>query len=305
MEKLSWIFIVFFVLSMPGKAYTEEGIVAKVNGVNITASDLEIEVDRLIPRATYHRNVSEERRADFRKKALDNLIEQELQYQDAVARGMKPDKKQVKERMKQIRDRFSSRKEYKAALEQAGISEDGLRKRVEREVLIQAVIDETVTKPADVSEKELRDYYSANLDKFRQPESVRLRVISVKDEKKAREIHGRLMAGEDFGALAATMSEDMYRIKGGDIGYIHRGRMIQEVEKTAFSLKIGEVSRPVKAGGMWYIVRCEDRLPEKQLTFDEVKARLERDLEAKKRTELMERWISDLASKAKIERFLN
>ena len=53
------------------------------------------------------------------------------------------------------------------------------------------------------------------------------------------------------------MSEDNYRIKGGDIGYIHRGRVVQEIEDVAFKLKKGEMSDLIKGNG--YLVYNQGR----------------------------------------------
>ena len=180
-----FLFILLFSIS----AYADDAVVAKVNGAVITVADLEAEVDRLIPRSTYHGKVSEEKRDEFREKAVETLIERELQYQDAQAKGMKPDKKAVKTQMAQIRDRFKSKKEYKAALAQAGITEEQLEAQVARGVLVQNVIEKTVTEAARVSDAELKDYYDKNIAKFKQPESVKLRLISTKDEKKIGRAH--------------------------------------------------------------------------------------------------------------------
>jgi parvulin-like peptidyl-prolyl isomerase len=292
-------FILFIFLS--AWSYADDTIVAKVNNTAITATELEETVNRLIPRATYHGSVSEEKRAEYREKALEGLINQELQYQDALARSMKPDKKKVKDRMEEIKNRFKSKKEYKAALEQAGITEDVLKARAEKSILIEAAIAKTVTETSQITEETLKDYYSKNPSKFKQPESVRLRIISVKDEKKAKEIVTKLKAGEDFSDLAAKMSEDDYRIMGGDIGYVHKGRIFQELEEAAFrKLKVGQMSGMIKAENTWFIVRLEDKKPEYQMTFDEIKDKLKKELEAKRSAELMEKWIADLRSKAKI-----
>jgi parvulin-like peptidyl-prolyl isomerase len=289
-------FILFIFLS--AWSYADDTIVAKVNNAAITATELEEAVNRLIPRATYHGSVSEEKRAEYREKALEGLINQELQYQDALARSMKPDKKKVKDRVEEIKNRFKSRKEYKAALEQAGITEDVLKARAEKSILIEAASAKTVTEPSQMTEETLKDYYS----KFKQPESVKLRIISAKDEKKAEEIVTKLKAGEDFSDLAAKMSEDDYRIMGGDIGYVHKGRILPELEETAFrNLKVGQMSGLIKAENTWFIVRLEDKKPEYQMTFDEIKDKLKKELEAKRSAELMEKWIADLRSKAKIE----
>lgn len=286
-------------------SYAEESVVARVNSAPITSRDLEAAVDRLIPRATYHGSIPEEKRTEFRGKALEDLINQELQYQDALAKGMKPDKKAVKTRLEQIRDKYKTKAEYKAALERSGITEDELRAWVERANLIQAVLAKTVTGPARPTEAMLKDYYDKNTAKFKQPESVKLRMLSTKDEKKAKDILTKIRAGEDFGDLAARMSEDDYRIKGGDIGYIHRGRIYPELEEAAFTLKIGEASGVLKSQGMWFIIKVEDKEPEHLVKFEDIKGKLKKDLEDKRAAELLEKWIVDLRTKAKIEVLIN
>ena len=282
-------------------SYADENVVARVNSAVITSRDLEAAVDRLIPRATYHGSIPEEKRNEFRGKALEDLINQELQYQDALAKGMKPDKKSVKTRLEQIRDRYKTKAEYKAALERAGITDDELRTWVERANLIQVVLAKTVTEPARTTEAMVKDYHDKNTAKFKQPESVKLRMISIKDEKKAKDILTKIRAGEDFGDLAARMSEDDYRIKGGDIGYIHRGRIYPELEEAAFKLKLGEVSGLLKSQGMWFIIKVEDKEPEHQVKFEDIKSKLKKDLEDKRAAELLEKWIVDLRTNAKIE----
>lgn len=282
-------------------AYAGDDVVARVNGVDISSRDLEAAVNALIPRSTYHGSVSEEKRNAFRKKALENLINKELQYQDAVARGMKPGRKQVKAGMKKIRKRFKSKKAYKAAIAQAGITRDELRESVRREVLIRRAIEKTVTEPAQMTDAALKEYYQNNRAKFRQPESVRLRMISTKNAEKAQRILNQVKDGKDFGNLAARESEDNYRIKGGDIGYIHKGRIFPELQDAAFKLKPGEASGLVKAQGTWFIIKVEDKRPAHQLSFEESRDKLKKELEAKATEELMQKWISDLRAKAKIE----
>ena len=301
MKMIALILGVLLSASLPVLA-ADDGV-ARVNGAIITARQLEQEVDSLIPRSTFHGNVTEERRKDFREKALNDLIDRELKYQDAVAKGMKPDKQQVKDQMSQIRDRFKSKKEYKDALAGAGLNEDGLREIVEKGVLVQQVIAKTVKEPARMSEEDVRAYYNKHIEKFMQPESVRLRLLSTKDKKKAEDALARIKGGEDFGKVAAKVSEDDYRIKGGDIGYIHKGRVLEEIERVAFALKKGEVSSLISAGGIWYVIKVEDKKPQHQLSYEDARDKLKQDLENKRSDELNEKWMSDLRARAKIEIF--
>lgn len=297
------LFLLLCFLSWTPGVSAGDGIVARVNGAAITEKALDAAVNRLIPRLSFHGNISDERLKEFRDKALEDLIVKELQYQDAVDKGLRPDKKKVKERLKQIKDRFQSKRDYKAALEKEGLTEDELKSMIEKEVMVEAVIERTVTDRSRLSEAELQDYYQKNIEKFRQPEIVRLRIISAKEERKIKEALARVKAGEDFGSVAARMSEDNYRIKGGDIGYVHRGRIYPEIEEAVFKLYPKDVAGPIKAEQMWFIAKVEDKKPERLLTYDEIKEKLKKELEAKRAAEITEKWVSGLKARSKIEIF--
>lgn len=292
----SIIIILFSALS-----YADDVVVAKVNATVLTQKDIEAEVDRLIPKITFHRSVSNEKRKLYYNKALEELINRELRYQDAIADGMQPDKEKVNAQMEKIKTKFKSQDEYKAALEKEGVTEEKLRAQIEKEMLVQTVSAKKVTEAAQISETEMKEYYEKNTSKFKQPESVKLRLISTKDEKKAQDILAKIKAGDNFGELAYNMSEDSYRVKSGDIGYMHKGRMLPEIEAAALKLKVGEVSDLIKAEDNWFIIKLEDKKPEQQLSFEEIKSKLKKDLETDRAKELKEKWIADLRSKAKIE----
>ncbi len=294
---LSLLIITIFSVS----SHAGDSVVARVNGVEFTLKDIEAEVDRLIPRITFHRSVSGEKRKRYYEKALEELINRELQFQDAKAKGIKPDQEKINAQMEKIKSRFNGEEEYKAVLEKEDTTEGKLKAQVERDILLQSVIAKMVTEPSQLCEAELKSYYENNASRFKQPQSVKLRLISTKDEKKANEILGRIKAGEDFGDLAAKMSEDSYRVKAGDIGYIHKGRMLPEIEDVAFKMKVGKVSDMIKAEDTWFIIKLEDKKPEHQLSYDEIKDKLKRELEAERAQGLKEKWIADLRSKANIE----
>ncbi len=87
--------------------------------------------------------------------------------------------------------------------------------------------------------------------------------ILVEDEKLANDIYSRLMQGEDWYLMASTYSTDTSnKDEGGNLGWFGRGQMVPEFEEVAFSLEIGETSKPVKSQFGWHIIRVlghEDR----------------------------------------------
>ncbi|MCG2721574.1 MAG: peptidyl-prolyl cis-trans isomerase [Thermodesulfovibrionales bacterium] len=295
------ILVAFLIMLLAIPVYAEETVVAVVNGTKLTMKELEGQVDRLIPRMTFHKNVPEEKRKNFYKQALDEIINRELLYQDALAVGMKPDKDKVNAQSEKIRQRFKSEEEYKAALEKEGIKEETIRFQIEKEQLVQQLNEKKVVEASRVTEEQLKNYYDKNTAQFKQPESVKLKIITTKDEQKAKDIQEKIKAGDDFGEIAYNFSEDSYRVKSGDIGYIHKGRMLPDIETAAFKLKTGEVSDLIHTEDSWFLIKVEDKKPDQQLSFEEVKEKLKREIEADKARELSEKLIADLRAKAKIE----
>lgn len=84
------------------------------------------------------------------------------------------------------------------------------------------------------------------------------------DQLKARAEEVYVLAkepGADFGELAKTYSDDRPSGRtGGDIGYFGSGTFEPEVEAVIFSMKIGEISQPLKSSYGYHIIKLDDLL---------------------------------------------
>lgn len=297
-----WIWLIAFplALGLPAVANANDGVAATVNGAPISSRNLEDATEQLMPRGLFHGTLSEERREEFREKALEALITMELQYQDAVARGMKPDRKKVKEQMRQVREAFQSSREYRMWLDQMRLDEDQLKQRIEKKVLVASAVAAIAEAPSRLSDEAVREHYDRNRDAFVEPETVRMRIISAKDAHTAGDALVALKTGEDFGAVASRMSADNYRSRGGDLGYVQRGRLYPRLEEAAFAMKPGETSGVIDTEGEWFVIKVEDRKPSRIIPFEEVRDKLKQELEQKRKAELLEQWVSGLRAKATI-----
>lgn len=328
-----------FILLLPWVSAADgssEGAV-KVNGVPITLSEVEEEIGRTISRTLFHREISPEKRQEFRKEAIEKVIETELMFQEAKAQGIKAEKKEIEKKIEDVKKRFPSDKEFKETLKKNKLSLRDLEARAERGILMEKVFKKEVEEKIKVSDDEAKAHYENNIQRYKIMEQVKLRHIMIKFEEKeqeagaaassgaeadgkietevkvkktrsreeakakAEEMLARTRTGEDFAAVASGNSEDSYRDKGGDLGYVQRGRTTPELEEAVFNAAPGEIIGPLETKGGFYIIKVEDHKQEKQLSFDEARDVIMKELEKKKKEELTKEWLASLRAKAKIE----
>jgi peptidyl-prolyl cis-trans isomerase D len=135
-----------------------------------------------------------------------------------------------------------------------------------------------------ISDSEIERYYDEHLDDYKKEEKRQARHILLKvpeganealDQEtleKAQSILERLKNDEDFGKLAKEFSQDAASAaKGGDLGFFTRGTMVKPFEDTAFSMKEGELSEPVRSRFGWHIIRLEKIQPARVQTLDDVR----------------------------------
>jgi peptidyl-prolyl cis-trans isomerase D len=150
---------------------------------------------------------------------------------------------------------------------------------------------------AEVPESQVRQEYQDNLDSYRSPERVKVRHILIKTQGKPKEDAPKLKAkaedllkqlqhGANFGELAKKNSEDPGSAeKEGELGWIVRGQTVPNFEKTAFSLKPGELSGVVETEYGYHIIQVEDKQEARTQSFDDVKGQILLDLKKQAATE--------------------
>lgn len=80
--------------------------------------------------------------------------------------------------------------------------------------------------------------------------------------RRIMELRDRIVKGEDFAALAATLSEDpSARLNKGDLGYFTALQMVFPFEQAAFNTPVGLVSKPVRTRFGYHLVKVMDRRP--------------------------------------------
>lgn len=151
-----------------------------------------------------------------------------------------------------------------------------------------AQIDELILKPAVLKTK-LIAALSQNIPTT--SDQVHARHILVKTEAEAKSIRQKLVNGGNFAALAKQYSIDTgTKDKGGDLGWFGKGVMDPAFEKAAFSLKVGEISQPVKSSFGYHIIEVLAKDPHHKLSPEQLQ---------QARDQAYQTWLSDQESNGK------
>lgn len=308
----SSIIIGFLCASLTSLAAQESKTSATVNGVAISQKKVERETNALIPQESFHATVSDEKRKELEKKAVENLINKELLLQYAKTQNIIVTQKEMSDEENRIVKSLSGQKKLEAALGKANLSLREFREEIIADLTIQKLYDQKIK--MTFSQEDLKEYYDKNKYKFKEPEKINVQMIYTRNNpeikegrkiarKRVDEAMSKLKAGEDFGTVASKYSNDMSRIKGGDLGLIHKGRIENAAaEKVAFALKKGEMSSIVETDIGCFIFRVKERKEANQLSFNAVKESLSEELKASREKEKMDKLLEALKKQAKIKK---
>lgn len=287
--------------------------VARVNGVAIKEDRLALAVNALMPMESFHRNVSADKMAALRQKAIDRLIDEELRYQDGVRRGIRVTPADVDGRIAELTAQYGGAQKLALAEQKSGVTVPQLRREITRALTIQQAFARTVTAQCQVTRDEAAKFFHDNPSRFVQPEQLHIFAITIgvdpsstaarwaEAKSRAEDVLNRIQKGAKFEDLARTYSTDPSKKTGGDMGYFHRGTLNDDFEKAASQLKVGQSSEVIKTLYGFHIVRLGDIRAPRARTFAEVSAELRKDLTTRRCTEMETAWAAKLRAGATVD----
>lgn len=291
--------------------------VARVNGSILTNADLVREEYSIFPYARQHNGIPEALASQIRDGALKMMIFEELVYQDAQRRKLTVPKAKMQRAEVDFRKQFATPAEFNALLQsEFHGSEELLRAKILRSLLIDAYLKTEIENKATVSPADVRAYFEKNPTKFAHAEQFTFQTISVllpanatADQLK----NGRVRAeqalkqakatktAEEFGLLAEKISDDDYRVMMGQHKPIAVDQLPPQAVKALRAMKTGEVSDLIQIDQAYTIMRLQNHTPAGESRFEDVKAQLQNSMQQNKRSQLSAALDKKLHLNAKIE----
>ncbi|MGB9071277.1 MAG: peptidylprolyl isomerase [Terriglobales bacterium] len=300
----------------PDQAVTGKPV-ARVNGVVMTDRDLLREMYTIFPYARQHNGFPKGMEGEIRKGALQMIIFEELVYQQAQRQKTPVPNEQVSRALLDFKKKFPSHAEYQSYLQaEASGSEQVVKDRIRRSLLIDAYLKAEVKDKSAVSPAEAREYYEKYPARFSYKESFLFQSISImppananaeamKEARRRAEDALRQAKAtknyQEFGLLAEKISEDDFRVNLGDHKAVERDQLPEVVIKAALAMKPGQVSDLIQLDNTYTLFRLNGHLPAGTRKFDEVEGQLRKDLQKEKEDRLRTALDVKLRKNAKVE----
>lgn len=244
---------------------TENKVLAEVNGKEIRLSDVYELMQGMDDRERFNND-------EGINILADELINQELLLEDAKAK------------------KYDQDKEFAEELE---IVKNNMLKNYAMHKVFESVT---------ITDKELKEYYENNKETLFSPVTYTASHILVEDEKEADKIYEEIKDGKDFAKAAEEYSLDPSAKNGGQLGSFPRGVMVKEFQEGLDSLKVGEISKPVKTEFGYHLIKLDDK-KEIESTFEEIKDQVRSTYEMLKRQNEYMDLVNKLAEKAEVKKF--
>ena len=263
-------------------------IVAVVNSEPVTNSEVQAMRSRLLRELTA-RGASIPPAQQLTRQALDMLINEKAQLQQAQEQGIKVDDDQVDQAEANVAaGNQLSREAFHQRLAQEGITLAVFRQQLKNQLTLSRLREREVDSRIRISDQEIDKFLQEQAPDMRAapPElNIAMILIAVPEnaspaelrtlEEKAQDVARRARSGQDFAQLAKTYSEAFDKgAKGGEMGLRPADRYPELFVEAVRALAPQAIAGPVRSGAGFHILKLlERRQAAPTMTMSQTRAR--------------------------------
>lgn len=323
---------VLMALVLPARAEILERILVKVNGEILTKTQLEQRQILAIRQRNPQMREEDVRNDAQLKKLLDEVtpdvlveaIDEMLLLQRGRELGYRLSDEQFSQIIENIKkeNKLESEEQFQAALKQEGLTLQELRSSIERRMIMDRVQQVDIMQKISITEEDAKQHYQAHPQEFTTSANVTLREILLTipvsttpageqainvaqdeaTEQRINEIRARVTtAGEDFGRVAAEVSDAPSKANGGLIGPIDQSELAPALQEMLAKMKPGDVSQPIRTPRGYQLIKLEAATPAVLQPFEEVRDKIADAVYNEKRRAEVRKYLARVRSQAIIE----
>jgi parvulin-like peptidyl-prolyl isomerase len=279
-----------------------------VNGERIEDAAIQKEVERLRPRyeQVFAEQDPKEREAQLLEWSRENVIERVLLNQEVKKDGDKIPPDEVEAVIARLKDRYKNEQELYRDFEVD--NDEKLKEVVELQMRVERKINDLGNALSKPRQADIEQYYQQNQEQLKSAEQVKVaHIVKYVDWRtdEAAALEAITKAHEELdGGAAFEVVVDKYTDcsdKGGDLGYVTKGQLVEEFEDVVFNLGVGQISDIFRTRFGFHVAKVYDRKPGAVLSLKEVKQQILDELTQQMRQDAIDKFLDELKSKAQIE----
>jgi parvulin-like peptidyl-prolyl isomerase len=228
------------------------------------------------------------KKAELQKNLTNDLIAELLIKDRADRLGLTVSSEELKDATGRLMAQYGMKTtaEFEDSLRKSGMTRADMEARLRETLLMNKVFGRELRGREELTDKELRERYDREKERYRLPERAHLREIVILRPENAAQVDAARQRtnqiaarakSEDFAKLALEVSEAGTKARGGDLGEVARGELLPDLDKAVFNSAAGTVIGPLESKSAWHILKVETRLPSEVPAFESVKDKLRKD----------------------------
>jgi peptidyl-prolyl cis-trans isomerase SurA len=243
-----------------------DSIAAIVNDDIVLQSDLSVRLVKVKQQLTNDNTIAPDPAA-LTSQVLDQLIIENLQLQLASKRGVHIADPSLDLAIERIaKNNQLSPIQLKQAIADSGETMVQFRAKIRQELTINEIQATSVNRRIRISEHEVDRYLASNkgqkladteyeighilINLSTQPDAQELAAA----RQKLDVINTALEQGDEFGSIAATYSDALNALKGGNLGWRKGSQLPELFAEPIKSMAVGDVSSPIRNGSGFHII---------------------------------------------------
>jgi parvulin-like peptidyl-prolyl isomerase len=175
-------------------------------------------------------------------------------------------------------------------------------RKLEVDLVANALLDQELDKPLAITDEEIQNYYVTNRNNFmRAASEILVLHVQCADETTADSLYRLVISGNDFMSVARKLAD-----AGSDTSswesYLSEDETSPDIAAQIFRLPVGTISRPVQSDFGYHVFKILNRFSKDSIReLAQVRAQIIAKLEVEKRQARYRQLLSDLKSNTIVE----
>jgi peptidyl-prolyl cis-trans isomerase C len=299
---------------------SDPGVIVNIDGTKLTKDQLDSDMKKRI--AAIKKQVPADRlaqvRENIRNQIINDFVIRTLLTNEVNRLKISATESEVTEAIDRLKKNLPQGMTIEDIMKKNQISKEKMKEDIRFGIKVNKLVMSQPSATEKPTDKEIAEFYESNKEKFKMPESVRVRHILVAkapgdDDKgkagkkaKAEDLRKQVVAGADFAEVAKKNSDCPSKENGGDLGVFSRGEMVKPFEDAAFSQDLNAVGPIIETEFGFHIIQVLEKNAPKVISLDEkMKTNISTLLQQQKQQQAFETILKKLRAKSNIVVYKN